>query len=94
MNKDKKNRNLTDYNGDVRELLQADINVMSPMEDVLPDLVVLHKRSKGRPRKAVKSLPTSIRLRPVIAQRIKKLGRGWQTKINDALEQLILENKL
>jgi uncharacterized protein (DUF4415 family) len=47
---------------------------------------------RGRPRKIVKSKPTTIRLDPNVEAFFRATGPGWQTRINDVLRSWVLVN--
>ena len=44
---------------------------------------------RGRPRVAKPKVSTTIRLSPEVIDYFKAGGRGWQTRINDALREWI-----
>ena len=44
---------------------------------------------RGRPRVAKPKVSTTIRLSPDVIDHFKAGGRGWQTRINDALREWI-----
>jgi uncharacterized protein (DUF4415 family) len=54
-----------------------------------PDIVDMLERGEarlvGRPKKAVTKKSLTLRVDPDIVSAYKKTGRGWQTRINDAL---------
>ena len=88
---------LTDEEGEVRELTDADFAMMRPAYEVLPpELVALmreHRRRQGE-RGAQKS-PTkklvSLRLDQDVLERAKAGGPGWQTRINDILRDALFK---
>lgn len=43
--------------------------------------------ARGRPRTPAPKVAINIRLSPDVLARFKSTGRGWQTRINHALEQ-------
>jgi uncharacterized protein (DUF4415 family) len=77
--------------GEVRELTRADIRAMQPAGSVLPPelLAVLPKRRPGQrgPQKAPVKVPTTIRFDADLLAAFKATGRGWQTRLNNALRE-------
>lgn len=47
-----------------------------------------HPRRRG-PQRAPKKIPLSLRLSPEVVKHFRAKGRGWQTRIDDALRKLI-----
>lgn len=44
---------------------------------------------KGRPRAAVTKVSTTIRLDADVLAALKATGRGWQTRLNDAMREWV-----
>lgn len=66
-----------------------------PAAEVMgPAFMAKVRRSPGRPRADVTKEPVSIRLDAPIATHLRGLGKGWQTRVNDALGELIAAGKL
>lgn len=83
-----KNRKpLTNKFGEVRELTNADFSTAKSFSD-LPDSLQAKLRTRGAQKKPVK-IPVTIRLSPEIVEHFKAYGRGWQTRIDDALKSHI-----
>jgi uncharacterized protein (DUF4415 family) len=88
---------LTDEDGEVRELTDADFAEMRPAYEVLPsELVALmreHRRRQGErgPQKAPTKKLVSIRLDQDVLERAKADGPGWQTRINDILREALMK---
>ena len=40
---------------------------------------------RGRPKSAVHKLPVTVRLDPQVVEYFRASGRGWQTRVNEAL---------
>jgi uncharacterized protein (DUF4415 family) len=59
-----------------------------PASEVHPKIVEWYKRTRGKQKKPVK-MPIYIRLDNDIVEHFKSGGKGWQTKINDALRKSI-----
>ena len=47
-----------------------------------------HPRHRG-PQKAPKKIPLSLRLSPEVVKHFRAKGRGWQTRIDEALRKLV-----
>jgi uncharacterized protein (DUF4415 family) len=62
---------------DTRELTSADFARMEPLEEII--------RRRGRPKSITHKIPITLRLDPQIVSFFRAGGRGWQTRINDAL---------
>lgn len=88
---------LTDQEGEVRELTDADVALMRPASEVLPkdflDAMREHRRLRGErgPQKAPTKKLVSLRLDQDVLERAKAGGPGWQTRINDILREALLK---
>jgi len=85
---------LTDAEGEVRELTDADFALMRPAYEVLPpELVELMRRHRGErgPQKTPTKKLVSIRLDQDVLERAKQGGAGWQTRINDILRDALFK---
>lgn len=88
----KKARPLIDENGEVRELTRADFREFRPAAEVLPAdfLDAMDQRRKAR---GLQVAPTkqaiSIRLSPEVIAHFKAGGKGWQSRIDEALREMI-----
>jgi uncharacterized protein (DUF4415 family) len=58
-----------------------------PFAEVFPDLMESIRRSRGRPPVAHPRKQVSLRLDPAIIDKFKAGGKGWQTRINEALRK-------
>jgi len=79
-------KNLTDKNGEVRELTRADFRRAKPLRDVLPELAALYKRSRGRPAGRTKEV-INLSLDIDLVKAMRRTGRGWQTRANALLRE-------
>jgi len=61
---------------------------MRPAAETHPHIVERYRRSRG-PQKAPKKVVTTIRLDADVIAHFKARGRGWQTRLNEALRRLI-----
>jgi uncharacterized protein (DUF4415 family) len=85
---------LTDEEGEVRELTEADFALMRPAAEVLSNefLEAMRRRRGERgPQKAPTKKLVSLRLDQDVLERAKADGPGWQTRINDILRKALLE---
>ena len=68
-----------------------------PASEVLPEIFsktvadVMLKR--GRPRKEVTKAPVNIRLSPDVVEAFRATGRGWQTRVDEALKDWLKSHK-
>lgn len=51
-----------------------------------------HPRRRG-PQKAPRKIPLSLRLSPEVVKHFRARGRGWQTRIDEALKKLVGSGK-
>jgi uncharacterized protein (DUF4415 family) len=70
--------------GDNPEWTAADFAKAKPFDEVFPGL----RRGRG-PNKAPTKEQVTLRLNPAVLKHFKKEGRGWQSRINDALEKVV-----
>lgn len=83
---------LIDDEGEVRELTADDLRRFGPAADVLPPelyagLLEMNRRAGVRgPQKAPTKQATTIRLSPEVLSAFKGTGKGWQTRMDDALK--------
>ena len=61
-----------------------------PAVEVLPpEVLTAFKRPRGRPAKAAPKVRVAVRLDPDVVAHFRATGPGWQTRINDALAELV-----
>ncbi len=72
------------------ELTKADIAEMRPFSDALPELAAKLRNVRG-PQNAATKISTTIRLSPGVIGFFKGSGRGWQSRIDDALQEWVAE---
>jgi len=53
---------------------------------------IAHK-ARGRPRSDQRKLHINIRLSPEVVETFKAEGKGWQTRIDEALKEWVREHK-
>lgn len=61
---------------------------MRPASETHPEIVERYRRTRG-PQKAPRKVVTTIRLDADVVDYFKAQGRGWQTRINAKLRELI-----
>jgi uncharacterized protein (DUF4415 family) len=85
---------LTDEEGEVRELTEADFALMRPASEFLPkEFLDAMRRRRGErgPQKAPTKKLVSLRLDQDVLERAKAGGPGWQTRINDILREALIK---
>ncbi len=70
---------------DTRELSAKDFAQMRPLPELL--------KQRGRPKSAVHKQPVTVRLDPEILEFFRGSGRGWQTRMNEALAQYVSKHR-
>lgn len=86
-------KNLTDREGEVRELTRADIAEMKPFREAFPELHDSWKRGRGRPPKDHPKERLTLRLDADIVAWLKEQGSGYQTRINSILRDAMTHKK-
>lgn len=87
---------LTDEEGEVRELTEADFALMRPASEFLPKefLDAMRERrrqgERGPQKMPVKKL-VSLRLDQDVIEKARASGPGWQTRINAILREALLK---
>ena len=82
---------MIDKDGEVRELTAEDMRLFRPAADVLPPeflagMATLRKqRGERGPQKTPTKIPTTIRFDADVLAALKASGRGWQTRVNEAM---------
>ncbi len=83
---------------EVPELTDEELARMRPAAEVLPEVVAAYKAGqlklprRGRPRKANPKVQVSIRYSPEVIAHFKATGKGWQTRMDEALKEWIAEH--
>lgn len=79
------------------EWTSEDFSKARPASEVLPEIFpkavadVMLKR--GRPRKEVTKAPINIRLSPDVVDAFRATGKGWQTRVDEALKDWLKSHK-
>ena len=82
---------MIDQDGEVRELTAEDMRLFRPASEVLPPdvlagLATLKKqRGERGPQKSPTKVPTTIRFDADVLAALKASGKGWQTRVNEAI---------
>lgn len=76
------------------EWSREDLARARPAAEVLPEIMgaalaaeMLQPKKPGRPKAPSPKVPTAIRLDADVLEVFKSQGRGWQTRINQALRE-------
>jgi uncharacterized protein (DUF4415 family) len=85
--------------GEVRELTADDFANARPASEALPEIFgaelaaeMLNPIKPGRPRSDTPKIFTGIRLDAEVLEAFKATGKGWQTRINNALKDWLKEH--
>ncbi len=77
---------LIDDDGEVRELTAEDIKHFKPAAEVLPPSLLKKLGVRGS-QKAPTKVPTTIRFDADVLAALKASGKGWQTRVNEAVRE-------
>jgi uncharacterized protein (DUF4415 family) len=72
---------------DAPEATDEELARARPFAEAHPDLMESIRRARGRPPVAHPRKQVSLRLDPAIIDKFKAGGKGWQSRINDALRK-------
>jgi len=78
---------------DTWELTLEDIKSMRPTTETHPEIVEAYRRSRGK-QKAPTKIATSIRLSENVLEAYKQSGPGWQSRIDQDLQEIIAKRQL
>lgn len=70
---------------DTRDLTAQDFAKMVPFPEMM--------RRRGRPKAAKHKVPVTLRLEPEVVEHFRRDGRGWQTRVNDALVRYVAKRQ-
>lgn len=89
----KKQKPLTNKDGEVRELTKKDFMAMRPMEEILPsdliDTIKKRKRGERGMQKEPKKISVTVRYSPEVVKYFKDTGEGWQTRMDEVLKNYV-----
>ena len=77
---------------DTWELSLEDIKSMRPTSETHPEIVEAYRRSRGK-QKAPTKRATSIRLSENVLEAYKQFGPGWQSRIDQDLQDIVAKRK-
>ena len=77
---------------DTWELTDEDFARMRPMSETHPELLEAIRRSRGK-QKAPTKIATSIRLSENVLEAYKQYGPGWQSRIDQDLQDIVAKRK-
>jgi uncharacterized protein (DUF4415 family) len=84
---------------DEYELTDEDFKHFRPAAEVLPELFgaeqaaeILRPKKPGRPHASTPKIFTGIRLDPDVLEAFRATGKGWQTRMNEALKEWLKEH--
>jgi len=83
--------------GDNPEWTAEDFSKARPAAEALPEIfpkaVADTMLKRGRPRKEITKAPVNIRLSPDVVEAFRATGRGWQTRVDEALKDWLKSHK-
>ena len=85
---------LIDADGEVRELTAEDLAKFRPAVEALPPSLVKKLGVRGRPKAAVTKERITIRLSREVVETFRATGEGWQTRMDEALQEYVREHRL
>ena len=77
---------LIDDDGEVRDLTAVDFKHFKPAAEVLPPSLLKKLGIRGT-QKAPTKVPTTIRFDADVLAALKASGKGWQTRVNEAVRE-------
>jgi uncharacterized protein (DUF4415 family) len=94
----RKRKNLTDVeeaaiqtqiarDPDAGEATDLELAQAKPFAEVFPDLMEAIRRGRGRPAIANPRKQISLRLDGDVIEKFKSTGKGWQSRVNEALRK-------
>lgn len=87
-----KRKPMIDDEGEVRALTAEDLRHFRPAAEVLPPAflagMAAEKKQRGErgPQKTPTKVPTTIRFDADVLAALKASGKGWQTRVNEAVK--------
>ena len=86
---------LSDHDGEVRELTEEDFRKARPFSSLPESLRNKLSELKTRgPQKAPTKVPTTIRFDADVLAALKASGKGWQTRVNEAVREWLKSHRL
>jgi uncharacterized protein (DUF4415 family) len=72
---------------DASEATDAELALAKPFAAAFPDLMESIRRGRGRPTIANPRQQISLRLDGDVIEKFKSTGKGWQSRVNEALRK-------
>jgi uncharacterized protein (DUF4415 family) len=72
---------------DASEATDAELSLAQPFAAAFPDLMEVIRRGRGRPAIANPRKQISLRLDGDVIEKFKSTGKGWQSRVNEALRK-------
>ena len=72
-------------NADAAEATDAELAQAKSFGEVFPDMMEAIRRGRGRPAIANPRKQISLRLDGDVIEKFKSTGKGWQSRVNEAL---------
>ncbi len=85
---------LIDADGEVRELTTEELAEFKPAAEAVPPSLMKKLGLRGRPKAAVTKERISIRLSREVVETFRATGEGWQTRMDEALQEYVREHRL
>ncbi|MEN3159575.1 BrnA antitoxin family protein [Alkalimonas sp. NCh-2] len=80
-------KQLIDDEGEVRELTEDDLAQFKPAAEVLPADLMAKLNRGGRPVSDNPKVSTTVRFDAEVINAFRATGKGWQTRMNNALKE-------
>lgn len=85
---------LIDADGEIRELSAEDLAKFKPAHEALPPSLMKKLGVRGRPKAAVTKERITIRLSREVVETFRATGDGWQTRMDEVLQDYVKEHRL
>ena len=82
---------LIDEDGEIRELTEEEASELRPAEEALPSSLQRKLGVRGPQRRPTKERVT-IRLSPEVVSAFRATGKGWQSRLDAALNDWLTEH--
>ena len=78
---------------DIPEMRVADFAAAKSLKFNMPAVIEAMKRGRGRPKSESPKERVSLRINPKIVAAYKATGKGWQSRMNEVLEDGLIRRK-
>ena len=96
---DEEDREITqaaESDADNPPLSNEQLAALRPAEKIVPEVVKAHRRGGIKRRRGPQKAPTkkriTIRLSPEVVEHFRATGKGWQSRVDEALREYIREH--